>query len=113
MTPEQLVDALKAGQAVDFEDAMAVINVHFDYTPTAFTNGEQVNEAGENTGSCKILGFGRLMGLSKEETLLCFGRFYQDVLNTPDGDDHGNIRNFMRTGWSGVSFAAAPLQRAE
>ena len=26
------------------------------------------------------------------------------VLKSPDGTDHGNIRNFMKTGWDGVSF---------
>lgn len=111
MTPEQLADALKNNQAVEFEDTMAVIDAHFTYTPTAFKNGEQDNEAGQNAGSCKILAFGQLMGLSEEETLRAFGRFYQDVLNTPEDDDHGNIRNFMRSGWNGVAFAKAPLER--
>ncbi|TXS92916.1 HopJ type III effector protein [Parahaliea maris] len=111
MTPEQLVDALKTHQALEFEDTMAVIDEHFDYTPTAFKNGEQANEPGQNAGSCKILAFGQFMGLSEEEALRGFGRFYRDVQNTPDGDDHGNIRNFIRYGWSGVSFDSAPLQR--
>ncbi len=111
MTPEQLVDALKTRQAVEFEDTMAVIDTHYDYTATAFKNGEQRNEAGQNAGSCKILAFGQLMQLSEAEVLRGFGRFYQDVLNTPDGDDHGNIRNFIRYGWSGVSFDSAPLKR--
>ena len=39
------------------------------------------------------------------DTLELFGRFYRDdVLGKPDGDDHGNIRNFMKSGWDGVSF---------
>ena len=27
--------------------------------------------------------------------------YYRDVLATPDGDDHPNIRNFMKSGWEG------------
>ncbi|MFV8816813.1 HopJ type III effector protein [Haliea sp. E17] len=111
MTPEQLVDALKTRQSVAFEDTMAVIDEHFDYTASAFKNGQQNNDAGQNAGSCKILAFGQLMNLSEEETLRCFGRYYQDVLNTPDGNDHGNIRNLIEFGWSGVAFASAPLKR--
>lgn len=111
MTPEQLVEALKNNQAVEFEDSMQVIDEHFDYTPAAFKNGDQENEAGQNAGSCKILAFGQLMELSEEQTLRCFGRFYQDVLGTPEGNDHGNIRNFMKSGWNGVSFETTPLAR--
>lgn len=42
MTPEQLANALKANQPVEFEDTMAVIDSHFDYTATAFQNGETI-----------------------------------------------------------------------
>ena len=55
-----------------------------------------------NVGSAKLLSFGVLAGLSKEETLALFGGYYRDVLATPDGDDHPNIRNFMKSGWDGV-----------
>lgn len=110
MSPEQFVEQL--GQH-DFEDTMAVISSHFDYTPTAFTNGlsaSQVeNAAGQNEGSCKIFAFAKLMALSEQQTLLCFGRFYQDVLSTPEGTDHANIRNFMRDGWAGIRFAGQAL----
>ena len=43
-----------------------------------------------------------LAGLSKEETLALFGGYYRDVVATPEGDDHPNIRNFMKSGWEGV-----------
>ena len=42
----------------------------------------------------------------ERDTLRCFGQYYEDVVATPDGDDHGNIRNFMKCGWKGVSFPA-------
>src|SRR3546814_975311 len=49
--------------------------------------------------------------LSEAETLACFGCFYrEDVLKNPDGTDHQNIRNFMRSGWGGVAFGERPLR---
>ena len=45
-----------------------------------------------------------------EPTLACFGAFYtEDVLKNPDGTDHQNIRNFMKTGWDGIAFYGEPL----
>ena len=111
MTPEQFVARLGTDNSLDFEDSMALIEAHFDYTPCAFSNGDQHNGAGENAGSCKILALGQLLGLSEAQTLACFGRFYRDVLATPEGSDHANIRNFMRTGWAGVHFEGTPLRR--
>ena len=96
---------------IEFADTIAVIDAHYDYTPTAFRNGDVHNEAGQNTGSCKLLSFAKLHGLSEAETLACFGKFYrEDVLKNPDGTDHQNIRNFMRTGWSETAFAGEALQ---
>lgn len=123
MTPEIFISQLNpqltpqsgASKVLDFEDTMAVINEHFDYVPTAFTNGVSdmrvSNEAGQNEGSCKIFAFAQLLGLSEEQTLHCFGRFYKDVMNTPEGKDHGNIRNFMRDGWEGIHFEGQALTR--
>jgi hypothetical protein len=111
MTPEAFVARLGSDDSIDFEDTMAVINEHFDYAPCAFNNGEIFNEAGQNEGSCKIFGFGKLMGLDEAQTLACFGRFYRDVLATPEGTDHGNIRNFMQSGWAGIQFEGESLRR--
>ncbi|MGY8870398.1 MAG: HopJ type III effector protein [Pseudomonadales bacterium] len=119
MTPEifisKLISESGTSEAIDFEDTMAVINEHFDYAPTAFTNGlsdkQVANEAGKNEGSCKIFAFSQLLELGEEQTLRCFGRFYQDVLNTPEGEDHGNIRNFMCDGWKGIRFEGQALTR--
>lgn len=111
MTPEAFICRLGKDENLDFEDSMAVIDAHFDYTPCAFINGEQHNAAGENAGSCKILAFAQLMGLDEQQTLACFGRFYRDVLATPQGSDHANIRNFIRSGHQGVRFEGSPLRR--
>jgi hypothetical protein len=51
------------------------------------------------------------MVLDEATTLKCFGRFYQDVLNTPDANDHQNIRNFINDGWSGIAFDGNALTK--
>lgn len=109
MTPEQFASRIGSDDTLDFEDTIAVISEHFHYTPCAFRNGELENAAGQNEGSCKIFAFAKLMQFNEEQTKACFGRFYRDVLATPEGQDHGNIRNFMRTGWSGIAFDDEPL----
>lgn len=113
MTPQQLVQALSQGP-VAFAEVMTVIDDHYTFTPTAFTNGDQHNPAGTNNGSCKIFAFARIHSLSEQATLNAFGDFYtRDVLENPDADDHANIRNFMRSGWSGVRFADEPLRETQ
>ncbi len=113
MTPQAFIDALGSSKKPDFEDTIAVIHAHFDYVPTRFTNGLSatavVNDAGQNEGSCKIFAFAKQMALDEATTLQCFGRFYQDVLNTPDANDHQNIRNFIRDGWAGIRFDGTAL----
>ncbi len=95
---------------VRFGDVMDAIATHYDYTPTRFRNGELTNQAGQNEGSCKLFAFAQLHGLSKDETLACFGDYYRiEVLGEPDGSNHGNIRNFITTGWDGIAFDVAPL----
>jgi len=97
-------------ESVTFDDTMAAIADNYEFTPAAFTNGEVRNEAGQNSGSCKLFAFAQLNGLSKEQTLACFGAYYrEDVLKNPSGSDHQNIRNFMRHGWDGVRFDSMPL----
>ncbi|WP_116473791.1 HopJ type III effector protein [Zobellella maritima] len=97
-------------ETIEFSDTMAVIDALYEFTPTAFTNGELCNEAGQNNGSCKLFAFARLQDLTEPQTLACFGAFYRhDVLQHPAGSDHQNIRNFIKTGWPGVEFAGQPL----
>lgn len=96
-------------ESISFEQSIALIDELYDFTPVAFSNGDVKNAAGENNGSCKILAFGLLHKLSEPQTLHLFGDYYRDVLANPKGQDHQNIRNFMRTGWEGVEFALQPL----
>ena len=96
--------------AITFQETIAVIEAHYDFEPTAFENGLQHNMANENNGSCKVFAFAQLHNLSAETTLACFGAYYtEDVLKNPNGTDHQNIRNFMKTGWDGIAFYGEPL----
>ena len=50
-------------------------------------------------------------GLDQEQTLTCFGDYYRkDVLEHPEGSDHANIRNFIKSGWSGIKFETQALK---
>ena len=96
-------------ETTSFDSTISLISEHYHYTPTRFTNGigdDQVcNDAGTNEGSCKLFAFGRLNQLTQAQMLNCFGTYYRDdVLLHPEGNDHGNIRNFIRHGWDGIQF---------
>lgn len=100
----------KQPETVDFSEVISTIEAHYNYTPQSFKNGEVTNEAGTNEGSCKVFAFAQLNNLDQEQTLSCFGEHYLSVLATPYHEDHANIRNFMNTGWDGISFEGAALQ---
>ncbi|MGF2736401.1 HopJ type III effector protein [Marinobacter sp. DUT-1] len=101
--------ALEAGRS-DFDDTLALIERYFEYQPTGFYNGPLFNAAGENAGSCRVFGLGRHCNLGESETLRLFAQHYQQVLDEPAGDSHGNIRQFISTGWSGIRFEGEPLR---
>ena len=99
---------------IEFQHVIDQINKHYDYTPTEFSNGKGddcvISKAGENEGSCKIFAFGLLNNLNETQTLHCFGQYYRNVvIQYPDNADHTNIRNFMKYGWSGISFDGTAL----
>lgn len=97
-------------QEITFAETIAVIEASYNFTPTAFENGLLHNAAGENSGSCKIFSFAELQKLSEEATLSCFGAYYrEDVLGDPEGNNHQNIRNFMKSGWDGIAFYGEAL----
>ncbi len=108
MTLNELLHGLSA-QTLDFEDVQSFIATHYDYRPATFQNGNQHNPAGSNEGSCRIFAFALLNQLSAQDALLCFGRYYRDVLATPDGTDHNNIRQFMIHGLTGLKFEDTAL----
>lgn len=111
MTLEAFKKKLKnTPNTIEFSDTMAVIESNYNFTPTAFKNGDLQNKAGENSGSCKLFSFAKLQGFTNEETLACFGKFYfDDVLQDENGTGHQNIRNFMKTGFQGLVFQGNAL----
>ena len=113
MTLNSFIETLKnTPETITFNQTISVIETHYVFTPTAFKNGGLNNNAGENSGSCKLLAFAKLQGFSKEKTLTCFGSYYfEDVLKNPNGTGHQNIRNFMKTGFNGLSFNGEPLKK--
>jgi hypothetical protein len=106
MTIDAFINTLKQSPtSIAFTDTIAVIDAHYQFQPTGFTNGNLHNEAGQNSGSCKLFSFAKWHQLNKEETLACFGAYYFiDVLQNPSGEDHQNIRNFIKKGWEGIVF---------
>ena len=95
---------------IAFQDTIAMIEAHYDFTPSAFRNGELQNEAGQNNGSCKVFSFAKLHNLTPQQTLHCFGSYYRDdVLKHAQGTDHQNIRNFIKHGWQGIVFQSDAL----
>ena len=98
-----------APDSVEFTDTIAVIDALYDFTPATFQNGDVLNATGQNNGSCKLFAFAMMNKLSEQQTLHCFGNYYRDVLNSPNGSDHQNIRNFMKYGWAGIQYDAMPL----
>ena len=112
MRIEEFINKLKTTpKNLEFSETMAVIEANYEFTPTAFKNGELQNNAGENSGSCKLFAFAKLQDFTKDETLACFGKFYfEDVLNDPNGTGHQNIRNFMKTGFDGLVFDGITLK---
>ncbi len=105
----QLLESSQNG-SLKFTDVLNFIETNYQFTPTAFTNGEQHNAETENQGSAKVFAFAKLNDLTKEQTLALFAEHYQSVLATPDGNDHSNIRNFMQFGWDGIKMEVNPLR---
>jgi hypothetical protein len=107
---EFIVELKKNPTTVSFTDVINLIDTYYDFTPVTFTNGNVINEAGTNSGSCKLFSFAQIHQLTQQETLYCFGDYYRnDVLLHPNETNHANIRNFIQTGWEGIQFKAQAL----
>ena len=81
-----------------------IIDQFYESGLIEFKNGDIINQQGQNEGSAKVLSYAALSNLDKETTLKLWGQYYRDVKANPEGDDHQNIRNFMKYGWEGVPF---------
>jgi hypothetical protein len=114
MILEKFIEKVMQCEPISFNETIIVITENYYYLPTEFKNGSGddilVNNAGMNEGSCKIFAFAKRHQLTKEQTLNLFGDYYRvDVLTKPNGDDHQNIRNFIKYGWEGINFNENPL----
>lgn len=111
MTLDTFLDEIKKKpDQISFDKTMSIIDDLYVYNPVSFRNGILENAVGENSGSCKLFAFAKLNGLTESQTLHCFGDYYRiDVLQSSESDCHMNIRNFMQTGWSGITFSNNPL----
>lgn len=100
-------------ETIKFEEVIDIIDRFYDFTPTAFQNGAQKNKAGENNGSCKVLSFANLHDLTEAQALNLFAQYYRDVVATPQGDDHQNIRQFIEQGYQGLVFDQFALHKSD
>ena len=99
-------------ETINFNDVIVFIDENYNFKPVKFVNGTIVNEANQNNGSCKIFSFAKMNNLSEKDTLALFGDFYRnDVLQNPEGEDHQNIRNFIKYGWNGILFTEDALEK--
>ncbi len=109
-------DAFLAGLESDqhrFADTLAFIDRWYEVQPSAFRNGAVHNAEDQNQGSCKVLGLARLLQLTREQTLACFGEHYREVLATPEADNHHNLRRLQRDGLTDITFDRFPLTPRE
>ncbi len=114
MNLSEFKEKITKNEIISFSETINVITDNYHYSPTEFSNGLNsdtvINAAGTNEGSCKIFAFALLNQLSESQALNLFGDYYhQDVLLSPDGTDHANIRTFMKYGWAGISFNGVAL----
>ncbi|MCW2119149.1 HopJ type III effector protein [Flavobacterium sp. 7A] len=112
MKLEPFLEKLKQEpKSIAFADTIAVIEEKYNFIPTTFQNGNTHNEAGTNSGSCKLFAFAKAQNFTQEQTLACFGSYYfEEVLGDTEGTSHQNIRNFMITGWDGIQFEGNALE---
>jgi len=94
---------------LDFKETLNLIDSLYTFADTSFQNGSALNEAGQNSGSCKVFAFAKLHHLDEPQTLLCFGQYYRKVVATPNAVNHQNIRQFMQTRWKTLLMSTNPL----
>jgi hypothetical protein len=114
MSLKKFLNKIKNNGQVSFDETLLIISENYDYAPTEFSSGlgdsKLINVAGSNEGSCKIFSFAQINLLNQQQTLNLFGDFYsKEVLQSPLGSGHHNIRNFIKYGWKGIDFTNQAL----
>ena len=95
--------------SIAFAEVIDLIDTYYHHTPTAFSNGSLINQAGENQGSAKVLSFARLHGLTNKRPFTVLPSIGVRCVQIPMAADHQNIRQFMQNGWDGVQLSEACL----
>ena len=68
MTTHDLIKRVRTEpENIEFSQVIDVIHHDYQYTASAFSNGDLTNKAGSNEGSCKIFYFALLNQLSEVE----------------------------------------------
>lgn len=96
-----------------FSDTLDFISTWYEVAPSAFRNGNVHNDVDSNQGSGQILALAQLLGLTSEQTLLCFGEHYRHVQATPDANTHLNLREIIMQPERTVEFEHFPLRRKD
>jgi hypothetical protein len=99
---KEFAEKIKAGGTCSFAEALALIDSNYEYFAVPFKNGGLLNPANVNTGSAKMFSFALMTKMDEQAALRLFGEIASDL--SPDGTDHMNIRNFIKSGWSGIEF---------
>lgn len=102
--------SLLENKQLRFKDVLNYISQHYTYTPSSFINGDLHNTAEENQGSAKVLYFAFLHSLTEKQTLQLFAEHLDNVSTCPEGTNHPNIRQFIKTGWQAVLFENVVLR---
>lgn len=87
-----------------FDEVIQFIDKHYTYFAVPFSCGDVKSSANTNLGSAKVFSFALMTKMNVDATLRLFAEHYDAVISTPNGTDHPNIRNFIKLGWSGVTF---------
>ena len=95
---KDFAERIKSGGTTTYNEAIAVIDEHYDYFEVPFNCGDTSSAPNENVGFAKVFSFGLMTRMDEKATLRMFG----DFVNEPA--KHTNIANFMSGGWGAVTF---------
>lgn len=106
---EKINDLVGTGKNGGFDNIIAFIDENFEFIDCVMTINQINSFVGQNVKSKKIYATAILLEVDITEALTWFGKYYRDVCNTPNQDNHANIRNVIRVGIENVYFSIEGL----